>query len=196
MDRGRRRARCLPYSSPARQRPSPAAPQPLLRILFQRRHRAASLRPAEQASIAVTASRSPSAMLPTSLPHQHRHSEHRYSGTMCFGMLISLHQIHSHAWMAVFNNHCSGDRDIRCNTHSPKHNHVYRHHNQMSVTGSLYLSAVNASSYMTSVKVATRAISASLCHPSDQPAPPAQAFRAYVFVYYVFRYAQFITSNT
>ena len=70
-------------------------------------------------------------------PHQRTHSEHTYSCTMCFGMLISLDQIHSHAWMDVFNGHCSGDRDFRCNTHSPKHNHIYRRHNQMSVTGSV-----------------------------------------------------------
>jgi hypothetical protein len=56
MVRGRRRARCLRYFSPPHRRPSPAAPQPRPRSLFQRLHRAASLRPAAQASIAVNAS--------------------------------------------------------------------------------------------------------------------------------------------
>jgi hypothetical protein len=69
MDRGRRRARCLHYFSPPRRRPSPAAPQPRPRSLFQRRHRAASLRPAAQASIAVNAS------LRTHIQHTHLHDE-------------------------------------------------------------------------------------------------------------------------
>jgi hypothetical protein len=55
MDRGRRRARWSPYPSPSRRRPSPAAPQPTPNHSPNRRRGAASLRPAAQASIAVSA---------------------------------------------------------------------------------------------------------------------------------------------
>ncbi len=56
MDRGRRRARCSHTPSPPRRRPSPAAPQPPPSGPFERRCGVASIRPAAQASIAVSAS--------------------------------------------------------------------------------------------------------------------------------------------
>jgi hypothetical protein len=56
MDRGHRRARCSHSSSTPRRRPSPAASQPPPSGRSKRRCGAASVRPAAQESIAVSAS--------------------------------------------------------------------------------------------------------------------------------------------